>query len=228
MASVFERAKTILKATVNDILDKAEDPQKMIDQSLRDLRESLAEVKQSVTEVMANEKRDLRALNQCKDRVARLQTAAQNALKGGSEEDARKLVAAKQEEESKLPALQANYDNSSANSAKMRQMHNDLVDRINDLEARRDTVKATMANASAQQRINKLMESGSDASDTIGAFERMEEKAQRMLDEAQSRAELNDGNSDESAEDIAQRWSAPGNNASVDDELAAMKKDLGL
>ena len=57
MANILDRFSTIIKSNINALLDKAEDPAKMIDQYLLDLRENLAEVKRETAGVMAEESR---------------------------------------------------------------------------------------------------------------------------------------------------------------------------
>ena len=62
--AILERFGDIIKANINDLLDKCEDPAKMIDQYLRDLTESLAEVKKETAGVMAEETRAKRMLDE--------------------------------------------------------------------------------------------------------------------------------------------------------------------
>ena len=62
---ILSRFGDIMKANINDLLDKCEDPEKMIDQSLRDLNQNLAEVKKETAGVMADEKRAKRDLDDC-------------------------------------------------------------------------------------------------------------------------------------------------------------------
>lgn len=73
-------------------------------------------------------------------------------------------------------------------------------------------------------RMNKVA-GGIDTSGSIAAFERMEEKADKLLDAANAEAELNEGI--HSTADLADKY-ASGSSASVDDELAQMKAELGL
>lgn len=108
----------------------------------------------------------------------------------------------------------------------MRQMHDKLVNDINDLKQRRNNIKATMAVAETQKQVNRATEAYSGASGSIAGFERMEEKAQRMLDESMAAAELSEKPAD-SAEELAEKYEK-GNSASVDDELNRLKAEMGL
>lgn len=224
---IINRFTEIMKSNINALLDKAENPSKMIDQTLRNLREDLAEVKTDTAAVMANEKRDKRALEEGEAEVARLSKAAMNALKSGNEEDARKLVASKQKAEARLESLRRNYESSSANAAKMRQMHDKLVEDIKELESRRDSIKATISNAKAQEKVNKITgASGSGTASSIEAFERAEQRAQEMLDQAEAKADLNDHSASNEIEELANKYAGSATDPSVDDEIERMKKEL--
>ena len=93
---ILDRFTTIVKANINELLDKAEDPAKMVDQYLVDLTESLAEVKQETAAVMAEEKRTKRAADENAEEVARMEDLAKKALQAGNEDDARVFLAKKQ------------------------------------------------------------------------------------------------------------------------------------
>lgn len=220
---ILNRFKDIMDANINALLDKCEDPAKMVDQQLRDLRENLADVKRETANVMASEKQAVRLVDECKANIAKYGASAMNAVKAGNDGDARTLLAAKQKEEARLPSLEATAAAASANSDKMRQMHDKLTSDIRDMEARKDAIKAKMAVAGAQQAVNR-MTAGSKASEaSVAAFERMEAKADKALDQAMAEAELTAGTT--SADDLAAAYAGDGS-ASVEDELARMKASL--
>lgn len=220
---ILSRFGDIISSNINALLDKAEDPEKMIDQYLRNATEDLAEVKQETAAVMAEEKRCKRLLDETAADVAKYEDLAKKALKAGNEGDARVFIARKQELEVNLGTAQKNYDIAHANAEKMRQMHDKLVSDINSLKARRNNIKATMAVARTQERVNDAREAFDGASGSIAGFERMEQKAQRMLDEATAAAELN-APPEDSAADLEEKYTA--GSASVEDELARLKAEL--
>ena len=138
---ILTRFTDIMKSNINALLDKCEDPAKMIDQTLRDLREDLAEVKKETANIIADAKSADRQVQECEDEIAKYTTAAQNALKAGNEDDARTLIAKKQQYESNLVSYKKTQELTHANADKMRQMHDKLVNDIETLEARRDAIK---------------------------------------------------------------------------------------
>lgn len=221
---ILTRFKDIMASNINALLDKAEDPEKMIDQCLRNLNSDLGKVKAETASIMAEEQRSKRELDECTSEINKMQNFAVKALEAGNEDDARKFLEKKSSLANKQAGLQESYNIASANATQMREMHDKLVNDINELESRKDMIKGKMAVAKTQDRINKIGSSVSSANDSISAFDRMEAKANKMLDSANAMAELNRGAKD----DIADLTSKYANSASeVDDELAALKASLG-
>ena len=222
---ILQRFGDIMKSNINALLDKCEDPAKMVDQTLLDLRKDLADVKKETASVMADEKNAKRKLDENDAEIKKYTTAAQNALKSGNEIDAKTLIARKQQLEETRTSLQSTYDVAHAHAEKMRQMHDKLTNDIESMETRKDAIKGKVATAKAQAHMNK-MTSGVNTDASMAAFDRMEAKANKMLDEANAEAELNEGV--HSTDDLADKYASGGNDISVDDELARMKADLGL
>lgn len=224
---ILKRFKDIMSANINAMLDKAEDPEKMIDQYLRDLQEDLRNVKSETATVMADETRCKRALDDCDADIAKMQSYAEKALLAGNEADAMKFLEQKNQLTAKQASLQQTYDVAAANAMKMRQMHDKLVTDINQLDSRRDAIKAKMKVAKTQDRLNKMTNNLSDSASSMAAFDRMEAKANAMLDQANAMTELNQTTQESGIDSLAAKYDAAPN-AAVQDELAAMKAKLGL
>lgn len=224
--AVLERFGDIIKANINAIIDKMEDPEKMIDQYLRDMMEDLAEVKQSTAGVMAEEKRAKRLLDENQAEVAKYAEYAKKALAAGNEGDARIFIAKKQELENLGAGLMTTYAAAHENAVKMRQMHDKLASDIETLKARRQMIKAKVAVAKTQEKLNEAAASVSNLQGAMNAFTRMENKASRMLDEANAMAELNAEPVDE-AKALEEKYATKGS-SSVDEELKKLKEELGL
>ena len=210
---------------INSLLDKAEDPEKMVDHILRNLNKDLANVKEETAEIMPDERKAKRDLDEVNAEVAKLQTYAEKAVLAGNDDDATKFLAEKARVAEKQAALQQAYDAAVSNSTKMRQMHDKLVEDIRDLEARRDTVKAKVKVAKTQDKINQMNSSLGDSASSIAAFERMEDKADAMMDISDAEAELNSSEEKDEVADLAAKYDNP--EVAVQDELAALKAKLG-
>ena len=224
---ILERFTDIIKANINDLLDKAEDPSKMIDQYLRELTDDLAEVKEETAAVMAEETRTKRLVDENAAEIARYESLARKALTANNEGDARVFLAKKQQLTAKGQDLQEAYAAAHENSVKMRQMHDKLVNDINELNARREAIKAKVSVAKTQEKINDISSTSDKAAGAKSAFERMERKADAMLDKANATAELNAQPIDEAAS-LEAKYDSYAGDAAVDEELARLKAEMGL
>lgn len=180
---VLSRFKDIMAANVNALLDKAEDPQKMIDQYLRDLEGDLAKVKAETASMMAEEKAAKRQLDECNEEIEKMASYAKKAVAAGNDSEAKQFLQKKSELSGRKDALQKKYDIAVANSAQMREMHNKLDSDIASLKGRKETLKAKAQIAETQAKMNKMGSGSSQAGATMAAFDRMEEKINKMLDE---------------------------------------------
>ncbi len=227
MAGIIKRFTDIMSANINALLDKAEDPAKMIDQYLRDMESDLGKVKAETAAVMAEEARAKRELDECTEESAKMQEYAKRAVLSGNDNDAKQFLAAKQKLEDKQTALSKAYEAAAQNASKMRSMHDKLVKDIQELNSRRDTIKAKLAVAKTQEKINKLGGSMSGAADSMSAFERMEAKADKMLDEANAMAQLNQSAEEPDISDLMSKYDQEPA-SEVDDALAKLKAEMGL
>ena len=225
LSETLGRIPKILEANINALLDKAEDPSKMIDQLLIDYKRDLADVKRDTAAVMADEKMAEKKLAECDEKIAIQQKAAENALRAGNEADARTLLAAKQSLEKTRESLLENLTVAQRNSQMMQEGYNKLVRNIEDLEARKDAAKAKIAMAKAQEQINKTAEKA-NSTINVDAFNKYEQKAERMLAEANANAKLDADNI--SAESLTEKYTSGADSPSVDAELEALKASLGM
>ncbi len=221
---ILTRFKDIMASNINALLDKAEDPEKMIDQCLRNLNTDLGKVKSETATIMAEEQRAKRVLDDCNEDIAKMQTYAVKALENNNEDDARKFLEQKAALSSRQPGLQEAYDLAHNNAVHMREMHDKLVNDINELESRKDMIKGKLAVAKTQERINKMESSVSSANDSIASFKKYEDMADKALDKANAMSELNHSSKEHTIEDLTKKYST---DANVDGELAALKASLG-
>lgn len=221
--SILSRFASIMSANINALLDKCEDPEKMIDQYLRDYRNDLARVKEATADVMATEKKLQKEVDKASEEVSKWDGIARKALTAGNEGDAREALANRSKAETVLAEYHKGLAAAEANSAKMRDMYNKLVDDIKTLEDRKALILAKNNVAKAQKAVNNVTAPKCDVAMT--AFDRMEAKVDRELDRAEAEAEL------DSQEDAAASLEAKYSGASssdVDAALEALRAEMGL
>lgn len=221
---ILSRFKDIMAANINALLDKAEDPEKMIDQCLRNLTSDLVEVKKETAAVMAQEAQARRELDACQDQINKMQSYAIKAVEAGNEDDAKRFLAEKATLTAKLNTLQSTYEVAADNAKKMREMHDKLTADIKEIELRKEAIKSKLAVAKAQERVNKMTSNVADTNRSIASFERYEELANKKLDEANAMAQLNSTSSETSIKDLTNKYV---NSVDVDAELEALKASLG-
>lgn len=228
MAGILTRFKDIMAANFNALLDKAEDPEKMIDQYLRNLESDLGNVKAETAAVMASQTQAKRKLDDCKEEIEKMTNYAKKAIEAGNDNDARTFLEKKASLTENLADLQKAYDVSSANAAKMKEMHDKLSDDIRELREKRDTLKTKISVAKTQEKLNAIESGMSSAGSNRAAFDRMEDKVNNMLDKAEAMSELNKSETTDEVENLEEKYSSSAQTAGVDDELAKMKAEMGL
>ncbi|UUX33617.1 PspA/IM30 family protein [Fundicoccus culcitae] len=224
--SILGRFSDIISANINSVIDRMEDPEKMIDQYLREMMDDLAEVKESTAGVMAEETRAKREVDKNDAEVQKYAELAKKAVQSGNEDDARVFLTKKQEVESVGAGLATTYATAHENAVKMRQMHDKLASDIETLRARRSMIKGKISVAEAQSKVNTASQSITNSKGAISSFERMEDKANRMLDEANAMTDLNTEPIDK-AKELEAKYASQ-STASVEEELSRLKADLGM
>lgn len=186
---VFQRIKDMTKASVNELLDKLEDPIVMLNQYLRDMEEEIAAAEVTVAKQMANERKLAQQAAELKRRAADLESRAEEALKEGNEESARAYLEQKYGIDEKVLEYdklhQQAFEQAHELKEQLHQMKNDFYqmrNKRNELVARTQMAKARkqMSSISAASPIE-----GSNAS---RGFHRIEEKIMRMEAEADASA----------------------------------------
>lgn len=225
---VITRFKDIMAANFNALLDRCEDPEKMIDQYLRNLEQDFAKVKAETATIMAEEKSAKRKLDECDSEIDKMAEYAKKAVAAGNDNEARQFLTKKAELTQKKEVLVKDYEMACGNSAKMRQMHDKLESDISSLKSRRDMLKAKAKVAETQKKMNQMGSSLESAGSNLAAFDRMEEKVNKMLDEADAMNELNAKPESEDIDALTRKYDADGHSSSVDDELATLKAEMGM
>lgn len=213
-----------MTSNIHAMLDKAEDPEKMIDQYLRDLNSDLGKVKSETAAIMAAEKRERRELAELQKEAENMQRYAVKAVEAGNDDDARKFLQRKAELTEREKTMQTAVELAAANTQQMRQMHDKLESDIGELESRRQELKGKAAVAKTQKKMNDFNSSIDGAGNTISAFDKMEQKINQELDEAMAMQELNKPAGPD-IKDLAAKYDT---DTSVDEELESLKSGINV
>lgn len=216
---LFKRLRDITLASINDLLDKAEDPVKMLEQYLRDMGDDITDAEAAVAKQIAVEKRFKQQMDDAADVVEKRQQQAEKAVLAGNDELAKKALVDKAEQQQLLDGYTQQYTIAKQHADQLRAQLSEMKEEYTKLKNKKDLLIARADAAKAQKSINQAM-SGFGTDNAAKGFERMENKVLQMEAEAQASTELRGSN--KSLDDEFKALEAN----DVDDELAALKAKL--
>ena len=221
--AIFERIADILQANINDLIDKAEDPVKMVKQLILEMEGDVDEATQALGQAMGSQKLAAKELADAKAKVADWEDKAKLALRNGDEGLARKALDAKVGLDEQVAALQGSYDGITEQVDKLKDQVQTLKMKLEEARSRQNVLiaRAKMAEASAG-----VAESISSV-DTDSAFAKLD-KLERKIVEQESVAEAMTEIGAADAVATEKTFDEMAHNAAVDDELARLKGELGL
>lgn len=218
--AILDRIGTILRANLNDVLSRAEDPEKIINQTLMDMRQAQYEARMEVAQAIAEGKkleRDYQA--NIKESGAWLNKAEQ-ALKQEREDLAREALKRKTANNDLAEGLKEQLDAHNGMVEKLKTQLRALDAKIGEAERKRQLLIARQKRAEAQESLSGAM-SKTDTHKAFEAFDRMEQKIEGMEDRITAEEELV---KDLSLDD---EFAALEQDTAIEDELAALKARLG-
>ena len=214
----FDRLSRLLRANVNDLVSKAEDPVKILDQSVADMQEDLVKLRQAVALAIASQKRLRSQADQAETQSKTWYERAELALKKGEEDLAREALSRRKTFQETANSLQGQVRSQDGQVESLKKSLVALEGKIAEAKTKKDMLKARAQAAQAQQQLQSAVGSiGTDSA--MAAFERMEEKVEAMEATGQAAAEL-------AGSDLESQFAALESGNDVDDELAALRSQL--
>ena len=218
--TIVERISTLVRANINDLIDRAEDPEKVINQLLMDMHSQLVQAKTQVAAAIADEKLLYERFEDNQAQVPDWQHKAELAVDKGEDELAREALTRRTGFQQTADGFKSQYNAQAQQVAVLKESLGQLEAKIEEAETRKDLLVARSRRAQAETEIRTTL-SGLDESDALASFERMEHK----VDEQEARAAaLGEMESDS----VDQRFTALETGAQVERELAALKTKKAL
>jgi len=217
---LFDRIGRVVRSNLNDMVSKAEDPEKMLEQSVLDMQEDLVQLRQGVAQAIAAQKRTEQQYNQSQSEANRWDRNARLALEKGDENLARQALERKKTYAETANSLKAQLDGQVGQIDTLKRSLIGLESKISEAKTKKDMLKARSSAAKAQEQLQSTVGRLGN-NNAMAAFERMEEKV--MLQEARAKAagEL-------ASSDLESQFAALEAGSDVDDELAALKAQMSL
>ena len=220
--AIFERISDILAANINDLIDKAEDPVKMVKQLILEMEEEVDNATEALGQAMGSQKVAAKELADAQAKAADWNDKAKLALKNDEEDLARRALEAKVGLDAQVETLQASYDNITEQVEKMRNQVQELKMKLDEARSRQNVLIARAKMAEASQGVAASIGSF----DTDSAFAKLD-KMERKIVEQESVAEAYTEINGEVA-DTQKQFDNMAKNAAVDSELDRLKKELGM
>ncbi|BAZ43143.1 phage shock protein A, PspA [Chondrocystis sp. NIES-4102] len=215
---LFDRLSRVVRANINDLVSKAEDPEKVLEQAVIDMQEDLVQLRQAVARAIATQKRTEQQYNKNQSEANTWQQRAQLALSKGDENLAREALVRKKSFSDTAATLKAQLDQQEGNVSSLKSNLIALESKISEAKTKKDMLRARANAAKAQVQLQESMNNIGTKS-AMGAFERMEDKVAELEARSQSATELG-------GVGIEQQFAALEAGSGVEDELAAMKAQL--
>lgn len=175
--SIFNRISDILKANINDLLDKAEDPEKMVKQIIADMEEQVRDATEALGQAMASEKQAYAQLEKAKANSKEWEDKAKVALKAGNEELAKKALASKVEVDKNIQSFQASYDQIAAQTSELRSRVEILRQKLEEARQRQNMLIARAKMADATESVATAV-TNTDPNSALSKLEKMERKVE--------------------------------------------------
>ncbi|MGQ4666356.1 PspA/IM30 family protein [Metabacillus halosaccharovorans] len=220
MFKLFKRVKTVVDSELNALLDKAEDPVKMLDQFMRDMETDIREAESAVAKQIANEKMLQKKFEDAGKMVQKRDEQAIKAIEAGNDDLARRALEDKKIHQQTLDTLKESFERAKLDSDTLRKKLDEMKAEYNEMKLKKDSLKARAESAKTRTKINRTL-SGIGSDESKRGFERMEEKVLQYEAEAETSEDMRSSN-----KSLDDEFAALENN-DIDDELAALKKKLG-
>lgn len=220
---ILDRFKRVVRSNINDMISKAEDPEKMLNQLIMEMNEQLSESKKSVAHAIADEKKLERQLSEHKKNSDKWEQNAMLAVRSGKEDLAKKALLRKEEYDQYVTSFIEQYEQQHKSVELLKDSLRQLQQKIEEASRKKTLLIARAKRAEAQKRIHTTISLSSNTS-AFDAFQRMADKVEQKEAEA------------EASDDLAQLESADNSlekeiegleeNKSVDELLNNLKKKM--
>ncbi|HBK96024.1 MAG TPA: phage shock protein A [Microcoleaceae bacterium UBA10368] len=215
---LFDRIWRVIRANINSLVNTAEDPEKILEQAVRDMQEDLVQLRQAVAGAIAAQKRTERQCSQAESTAAEWYQRAQLALQKGEENLAREALTRKKSYQETATAMKGQLQQQNVVVTQLKENMRALESKISEAKSKKDMYIARARSAASSERLQEMMGNLNSGS-ALSAFEKMEEKVMQLEAHSEAIAELG-------TSDLEKQFLSLEGAGDVDAELAAMKAQM--
>ena len=224
---IFSKFSTMVRSNINDLINRAENPEKMLNQIILDMRDQLAKAKREVAAAIADERKLRGQLDDEVKQSREWEKRAMLAVRQGRDDLAKQALVRQQEHAERASALDQTWRSQSAETEKLKGSLRQLNDKIEEAKRKRNLLIAKQKRAQAQRRIHETMSGLSDTS-AFEAFNRMADKIDEEERRSLAHAEVSEALAGDTLETEFLRLESGSEDEGVDDRLTALKAEMGL
>ena len=221
---IFDRLSTMIRSNLNDLISRAENPEKMLNQLIDDMRGNLAKAKQEVAGAIADEKKLQADAEAMRKQAEDWERRAMVAVQEGRDDLAKQALMRYNEALQGAQQLQETWVKHKADTESLKASLRNLNDKIEEAKRKKNILIARARRAEAQQRIQETMSGMGDKS-AFESFERMQEKIEGQERKALAAAELQE---EFQGDKLAKEFEALEYKGSSEQQLLALKQRMGL
>jgi phage shock protein A len=221
---IFDRLSTMLRSNINDLITRAENPEKMLNQLIVDMKGQLAKAKQQVASAIADEKKLQAEADGSRKQAEDWERRAMLAVNEGRDDLAKQALVRYNEHLQGAQQLHETWLRHKAETEQLKLALRQLNDKIEEAKRKRNILVARAKRAEAQQRIQETMSGMSDKS-AFESFDRMAEKIEATERKALAAAELQE---EFSADALTRQFEALEYRGTADQQLLELKQRMGL
>ena len=225
--SIFSRFSTMIKSNINDLISRAEDPEKMLNQIIVDMRDQLAKAKREVAGAIADERKLKRQLDEATKQMKAWERRAVLAVQEGRDDMAKQALVRHEEQAEHVTAFERSWQAQKEETEKLKASLRQLHEKIEEAKRKRNLLIAKQKRAQAQKRIHETMSGLSDTS-AFEAFNRMAEKIEEEERRNLAQAEVTEALTGDTMEKEWLRLESGSTETDLDDKLIALKAKMGL
>jgi phage shock protein A len=224
---IFDKLSRMLRSNINDLISRAENPEKMLNQIILDMRDQLAKAKREVAAAIADERKLRQQLDEEAKQARDWEQRAMLAVREGRDDLAKQALVRHQEHAERAHAIEQTWRAQAAETEKLKGSLRQLNEKIDEAKRKRNLLIAKQKRAQAQRRIHETMSGLSDAS-AFDAFNRMAEKIEESERRNVALAEVDEALQLPDVEREFKQLEAGAGSAGVDDRLLALKQQMGM
>ena len=221
---IFDRLSAMIRSNINDLITRAENPEKMLNQLILDMKGQLAKAKQQVASAIADEKKLQADADAMKKQAEDWERRAMLAVQEGRDDLAKQALLRYNEQLQGAQQLQETWVKHKAETEQLKLALRQLNDKIEEAKRKKNILIARAKRAEAQQRIQETM-SGMSEKSAFESFDRMAEKIEATERKALAAAELQE---EFSGDTLARQFEALEYHGTADQQLLALKQRMGL